>query len=602
MLTQQQVQQARQQLNLTNPNTQPTSTDWSSPDAFGTSPQQQTTAPVPKPGDTGTMGEHGSIAGGLVGSVAQDWINIFNSVVDNYSSLASELTNLKTTPKKAITTSLNVPGQVAGGILDLFGEGGKSILKIITDRMPAPLKESIKQGFQQTLQDPVVKQGLELAHQGGDLYNQWKEKNPMDAQNLENIINIGSVLAGQEPAAKTAQGAADFTAGAVEKGVGVIKGVGEKVTGLGEKAGELKTGIGNILKGKTEQEILATAPEEVYKLKPQERSIWINNEKTKIGTESSATQLKINQELDAKLTNYQKQADDLERQLATASRDKVIELRPKIKQAMAEQSAEYRTLIEKGMKGKENIPITIGDLKGYIDIKYADNPGIGAAIKEKLGLDTLLEPNKKAPFKTSLGELYNQTKSLKQDISAGARGGTKVFTSEDKLTDDAINTLTGFMKKQGVDFSEANRFWAEYAPIRNQLVKEAKPFVQADIQTKTFANTLMRVAKGKDVNNENFINEVEDLLGKPINDENKAIISKIDANTKQKIASEMEAQQKTLENQLTKEQKLGNLKSAQIEITRKARTRDIFKNIFTRWIPGLVGADWIVKRLTGIGI
>ena len=247
------------------------------------------------------------------------------------------------------------------------------------------------------------------------------------------------------------------------------------------------------------------------------------------------------------------------------------------------------------------------DLKASIDAQYGDNPAQANAIKDRLGLNEAPAPLKKGELPTiqaggqtrTIGDIWNQTKALKQDISAGANKGARVFTSDDKLTDDAISSLTSFLKKNGVDFSEANKFWSRYAPIRNQLVSEAKPFLQTGTQTKTFAGTLARVAKGTDVNNENFINQVEDLLGTPINNENKAIVAKLSENEKIALANKLDAQEKILDTQMAKDKALSKLSSQQFEVERQARIRGIFKKIIYGTV--LLGVDKTVKKYTGIG-
>ncbi|MEI6532502.1 MAG: hypothetical protein WCO06_01540 [Candidatus Roizmanbacteria bacterium] len=388
----------------------------------------------------------------------------------------------------------------------------------------------------------------------------------------------------------------------IETGVNAVKNTASDLAGAtGSKISDVtsstKGEIINIIKGKSEAEILATPESKVKTLSPSERKVWFDNQTSKINTNAEATTAKIKADLKKQADATQATTEKLQKDLAVATRDKVIELRPKIVKAMGEQSKIYRNLINEEMAGKENISIKIDDLKAHIDAQFGDNPGQASAIKERLGLTDTPEVVKKgqvptiqaeAPTKT-LGELFDESKALKQEISTGATKGTKVFTSEDKLTDDAIHTLTDFMKKNGVDFKEANQFWSKYAPIRNQLVSEAKPFLQTGTQTKTFAGTLKRVSQGTDVNNENFINEVENLVGKPITKEAKEIVSKLDATAKTELANKISAEQKLLENQMAKDKALSELSSKQFEIERQARVRSMIKKVVITSL-GLLGA------------
>jgi hypothetical protein len=395
---------------------------------------------------------------------------------------------------------------------------------------------------------------------------------------------------------KTLTNFADKTG--ISKVQGVIDaGVQNTKNIIGDATNKVKSGVTDLVKGKAETKILSTLPEDVYKLKPTERKAWFDNEQTKINTQSEATTNQIKQNL-VQQSQVSKEIDtQLQKELSTASRDKVIELRPKIIKSMGEQSKIYRSLIDEEMAGKEAIPVDIKELSSHIDTMYGDNPGMAEAIKGRLGIGKNINES------STIGDIYNQTKSLKQDIGTAATKGTRVFTPDEKLTDDAISTLTGFMKNKGVDFREANKFWSEYAPVRNQLVSEANPFNAVGTQTKQFATTLENVARGKDVNNENFIGQVEDLLGEPIIKENKTLVQALDTNKKTLLANKIESESKLIDAQMTKDKSLAKLSSEQFEVERSARLRDAVRSSI-KWIIGLTalgGAEKTLHMTTGIG-
>lgn len=468
-----------------------------------------------------------------------------------------------------------------------------------------------------------VKGGLEMANDElGTILNDWATKHPEAGKALESSLKIlsgGGNIAGTIAAADVGSMGANKIPGLgsdvtdfASNARNIYSKVEDTVNAAGEKVlntpSALKGKVANTIQGKAEAEILATPKEQVYKLNPAERKLWFDNEAGKITSQAEETTTKIKADLQAKADAASKTTEDLQKQLAVASRDKVIELRPKIVKAMGEQSKIYRGLIEEEMAGKENLAIKVDDLKAHIDSQYGDNPGMANTIKEKLGLTETPETLKKGQLPTiqtqpqtkTLGDLYNQTKALRQDISAGAVKGNKVFTSADKLTDDAIHTLTDFMKQNGVDFSEANKFWSKYAPIRDQLVSEAKPFIQTETKTKTFAGTLKRVAEGVDVNNENFIKETEKLVGEPVTKEAKAIVSKLDATEKANLANKVEAEAKLVENEMAKDKSLAKLSSEQFEIERKARVRSRIKKVIIAGL-GLLGAKELgITRFFGL--
>lgn len=347
-------------------------------------------------------------------------------------------------------------------------------------------------------------------------------------------------------------------------------------------------------KTKTPDEILATPESDLYKLGKEERKYYFDHQKEKIAKIESDTQATIKAESEKTAEKLTNEATDLQRKLEVAGRDEVLDLRPKIRTALGKQSAEYRRLVDEEISAVEDFTVPKKELSTYVDKRFADNPEQAQTIKNLLGMD-------EKGSETTIQKIYKKTQDLGQEIK-GAKKGTRVFTPQEKATDDAISTLVDFMKDaRGVDLSTARNFWARYAPVRNQLVAEAKPFVQAPTQTKQFAQTLKRVASGKDVNNENFIKEVENLVGEKVGGKSKNIVAKLTANEKAQIASEIETQTKKAEAKLLKDLELKKLSEAEFEVERKASRRNIIKKILGGFGLVLVGGE-ARHIITGIGI
>lgn len=462
---------------------------------------------------------------------------------------------------------------------------------------------------------------------------------------------------------------------ALDTGLGILGGgiVGAGTEGV-LNAGDLKDSItdvaGKLINGKSPEEVLATPASDVSKLSTAEQKYWFDDAQNKINTAKTtadeqaktdfenakdqtsktlaAKNQQVEEDLQSKVTEGQAQATALKRQLAVASRDETVELRPKIRSAMATQSQTYRALVDKALAPVADTPVSATELQQYVQSRFGDNPGLAEAINGRLGLtgDNVAAPLESGELPTTqvgepiahggqfntssadttIGKLYQQTKTLGQSIGTAANKSSRSFTPDEKLTDDAISTLLDFMKGKGVDLSEPNAFWAKYAPIRNQLVSEAKPFLQTPINTKTFANTLTRIAQGTDVNNENFIGAVEDLLGQPLATEQKTIVESLNANEKQAMVDQISAEMKKNANQSeasaatesaesTKTSKLSDNKSSanaatrelkknQFEATQKAQMRSIIKKVITTLAVGGAGvaAEQYVSHLIGSGI
>ncbi len=508
---------------------------------------------------------------------------------------------------KAGQGGLRIAGDIAGGVNKVAGDVVSAVAPGIPKAIQAIANTPQGQGVVQRYQDYV-------------------KANPEQAKNLEAVFNLGSAVAtvggGIEGFNKLADVAPQIGKDLAQTGSDIKSSVGDTVN-------KAKESVGLKIQGKPLSDVLATPESEVSKLNPAERKAWFDNQSEQIAKQHTDLQNQvtakheavnqgINQDLQTKAEASTAQAKDLTKQLATSTRDETLTLRPKMLQGMRDASTTYRGLVAEDLAPHANVPVQTTDLNTYIENRFADNPEVAQAIKQKLGtiekVNPLSDPEatvSKVKPQTTLGELYQKTLDLKQTIGGAARKGTAVFTSADKLTDDAISTLSSYMKEQGVDLSNANKFWSEYAPVRNQMVSEAQPFNTAGTKTGTFAKTLMRVAKGADVNNENFISQVEKIVGQPIGQDAKAIVAKLGENEKTALADKVAADAQKVENDMkatdakstVKELKgkaISDLNAKQFEVERQARLNTFFRKA-GYWTAGLV-ADKILKSTTGIGI
>ena len=336
---------------------------------------------------------------------------------------------------------------------------------------------------------------------------------------------------------------------------------------------------------KTEK-VLNTPEKDLHKLTASERDFYFSSKRAEVEAASKKAETTVKENLQKQADSSQKEAESLNKQLQTASRDKVIELRPKIREALGKQSQEYRKLVNEELAPYRNNKVDESEFSSYIDKKFINEPEKSQVIKDKLGLG----PKTKGGSST-IGQIYDKAQSLKQDIGVSARKGVRTYTSEEKLTDDTVSMLNDFMKSKGVDLKQSREFWAKYAPVRDQLVNESKPFVQAPIKTSKLASTLTKVASGKDINNANFISETEKLLGEKVTTEQEQILSKLDANKKQKLANEIDAQLKQDAIKAEKDKSLKGLTTKQFEVAQKARRRDIIKKIIGTGIAAGIGYE-----------
>lgn len=427
------------------------------------------------------------------------------------------------------------------------------------------------------------------------------------------LFNVAGKVVGEvtpqflkELTAKGAQAITDFAAQheiVPEPVSKIVSAVGDKansILNVAKNATKEEVGkipgvdkIPGIFSGKTAEQILATPESEVYKLSPSERKLYFDTQTQAVADKSAAAEAQVKTDLAQKTTDLQTQAESLQREAAVASRDETIAMRPRTRAALGQQSQEYRRLVDEALAPHADIPVQKSDVASFVDTKFSEDPQKAAAIKAKLGVETT-----EGAQPTTIGDIYNQTKALGQEVGAAAKKGVRVFTPEEKLTDDAIHTLTDFMSANGVDLSAPREFWAKYAPIRNQLVTEIKPFNVSGTQTKTFANTLTRVAKGTDVNNENFIKAAEDLMG-PIGKDTRAAIQKLNANEKATMAAQLDAENAKAQIQLQKKADLENWSATEFKVNQQAEMR---KNIFNylKGVGALVGYGELRRFVPGL--
>ena len=498
---------------------------------------------------------------------------------------------------------LRAAGATAGGLLSFANDAVRAIPGVDA------FLNHVGQGFTKQTADNPNSMGAKLV-QG---LNDFTTKHPNATQDLGSILNVVGAVFGM----KGLQSAGEKLPATIQGMKNTATSVVEGAKGLATSAKNTITGANESLSGKTMEQILATPENQIYKLTPTERNVYFDNARNQVTSKSGAIDAQIKADLATRTQASQAEAEALQRKVSVASRDETVALRPQIRTALAKQSATYRQLVDEEIAQHASTPVSATELKQFVVSRFPDNPGMAEAVNGKLGLtgERVAAPLASGELPTTelgqpiahggqfnpsqadttIGKLYDQTKSLKGDIGSAATKGVRVYTADEKLTDDAIHTLSDFMKSKGVDLKDANSFWAKYAPVRNQLVSEAKPFLQTGTQTKTFANTLMRVAKGTDVNNENFIKSVEDILGKPVGADTKSAVSALSQSEKTQIANEVQAQTKMMENKLLKDTQLKGVSDKQFEIERQARGREIVRRVLRD--AGLVGGGILGEEI-----
>lgn len=120
-----------------------------------------------------------------------------------------------------VMPQMNVAGQVAGVVGDVIGAGVESAYKNI---VPEKTQETIKQHALDILKTPVGIAGIEAIKAGSDVYKKFSEANPNVARDLENVVNIGSLIPIGKGASVAGKEGLDITEDVAKLGGKLIEG------------------------------------------------------------------------------------------------------------------------------------------------------------------------------------------------------------------------------------------------------------------------------------------------------------------------------------------------------------------------------------------
>ncbi len=336
---------------------------------------------------------------------------------------------------------------------------------------------------------------------------------------------LNSVAGGETNVGKVAENAA------IGAGVGLATG------GLIEGGGAAFKGLKNLINGKTAEEILATAPEDVSKLSAKQQKLWYqtqskNSIEHAIQTSQAAKQAsqQATEDLNKEITNFQQK-------IGSASREEAINLKQPAQKVMKDMSNEYVELTGEAADGSSALTKTSAkeDLSSKIDSKFEYDPQVGASLKNDLGIVAPEVPKTEGLTgtpgvmgtpkveKITNQEILDKAREIMQSVSKSARQGNKVYSPAEHEAMKKYSFLMEYLGENGVDMKAANKFWKEWAPLRDRIVREIKPFEETNVGKMPFSSTVTKassVAKtatqaASKLDAQNFIGELESRMKLP---------------------------------------------------------------------------------------
>ena len=363
-------------------------------------------------------------------------------------------------------------------------------------------------------------------------------------------------------------------------GTGLALGAGAAFTknvvdkGLKTAASDLIPDIRNPFKAKTVDDIMATPEAKLGSLSDAERNIYTSTKRAEITqkaqAEIDAIAKRHNDELNTLNTTAQQEASAirtaadetavklaneekaLKESMATQSITEAQALKPRLAELIKQKGNEYVKLIDEQMTGDiAQSQVTQNEIASSIRKGVQPNNPIAQQQADE-DIAILSKVLKKG---ATVKDIYETAKQLRADSFGKSAGTSRVLNKDEIQATRLINRLMTFLKEErGVDFTNANKFWSEWAPNRNLLVKKIQPYTAAGRENASF-NTFARQLTSTNPKDANFIKNLEDTFNIKVSDlDSRKILAKLDDNAKAKIANDVSKKAKTDELRLKKSQ------------------------------------------------
>ena len=237
---------------------------------------------------------------------------------------------------------------------------------------------------------------------------------------------------------------------------------------------------------------------------------------------------------------------ELESALQNAGMEKVKAIRQKFPSVSKASSDTYRALARRGIeKAKVQLPITRNEFTEGMARRLPDDPQIVDQYANRLfpqqtqssqlydAFNNIIQqPPGSQPL--PLSEVSKTATAFTRRIKKPALRSARVYTPSEKFADDAISTLVELAEKRGVsEVRQAREFWAKWAPLRDRIFKDFRPFLRDPLEIDQMTKRLLRAAQEA---HPRFAERLEEELGVPLFPELRQVLNKLDNVAKAKVA------------------------------------------------------------------
>lgn len=348
---------------------------------------------------------------------------------------------------------------------------------------------------------------------------------------------------------------------------------------------DIKNSLLNRIGGKTSEQILATAEKDVPKLTADAQKIWYKNKAAILAEEASKAADAAKLATEQGITEVKANISKFQQELGSINRDTAIALKKPAQQLMKDSSATYIELTGEAADGSPALAkkIPVKNIINDIDSKFEYSPEIAQSLKNNLSItdETATLTNQ---------EILNKAREIMSNVSKTAKAGNRVYTPAEYQAIQEYSFLMEQLNKNGVDMTKANEFWKAWAPVRDRIVREIKPFEETNIgkmpitstlQTaESTANTARQAAAKLDA--QNFISELENRLKLPtgsIGSETRLALEKVEKAKLNKDTLEKASKEILDAIKADKKKALLNMSLKAYDTERTARTRKIIRRV-----------------------
>ena len=379
--------------------------------------------------------------------------------------------------------------------------------------------------------------------------------------------------------------------------------------------------ITNKVGGKTAEQILATTEANVPKLTADEQKLWYRNQAQIANETAVKASQAANVASEQSITEVKNKIQNLNQQIGETSRATAITLKEPAKQVIKDASAKYVELTGEAANSSPALKktMTTDNLSAAIDSKFEYNPDVGNALKSDLGLNepiqkTVIDPQTKLPviqagsppIKTLTNQqILDKAREIMAGVSKTAKTGGKTYSFAEYQAMQKYSFLMETLSNNGVDMTAANKFWREWAPIRDRIVREVKPFDETNVQKMPITNTLQKAAAtaktpaqiSSKIDAQNFISELEKRMKLPqgtINSEVSDLVTGLEKAKLSKTNIEKVTDEVLAKIKVDKTEALKTMSLAKYNTLRQARINSLIKKV-------LIGAGiYVAAKVTGV--